>query len=305
MASTQTRDYSRFLANRETYKDTRMDIRNKITGAVVLSVNGDNLREVNLNGANLRDADLRGANLYEVDLSEANLYGANLYEANLSIANLSGADLSGANISEANLSGADLREANLREANLRDANLRDADLREANLSMANLSWANLSWANLSMANLSMANLSLANLSGANISQTLGLTNSANWISESFSTDAFGVLVYKRIGKTQFSIPSNWVIAPGAVLSEIVNPNRTTLCGCGVNFGTLDWCQDNYKTAAIWICRIAWIDLADVVVPYNTDGKARCARLQLLEEIKIDGNGIAISPNRQEVMQEPT
>jgi len=29
----------------------------------------------------------------------------------------------------------------------------------------------------------------------------------------------------------------------------------------------------------------WEDLADVVVPYNTDGKARCARLQLIEPLE--------------------
>lgn len=35
---------------------------------------------------------------------------------------------------------------------------------------------------------------------------------------------------------------------------------------------------------IYRCRIRWIDLAGVVVPYNTDGKARCARLEILEQV---------------------
>jgi len=29
--------------------------------------------------------------------------------------------------------------------------------------------------------------------------------------------------------------------------------------------------------------LAWRDLPDVVVPYGTDGKARCSRLMLLEK----------------------
>ena len=32
---------------------------------------------------------------------------------------------------------------------------------------------------------------------------------------------------------------------------------------------------------LWRCRIRWIDLADLVVPYHTDGKARAGRVELL------------------------
>jgi hypothetical protein len=70
-----------------------------------------------------------------------------------------------------------------------------------------------------------------------------------------------------------------------VLTEIVNPDRCTDCGCGVNFGTRDWVAKNYPDADLWRCRIDWIDLAGVVVPFNTDGKARCGRLTLLEKIE--------------------
>ena len=64
--------------------------------------------------------------------------------------------------------------------------------------------------------------------------------------------------------------------------ETVNPDRCTDCGSGVNFGSREWCERNYTEADLWRCRIEWEDLADVVVPYGTDGKARCARLRLLE-----------------------
>ena len=164
-------------------------------------------------------------------------------------ANLSGADLSGADLSGANLSGADLSGANLREADLRGANL---------------SWAD--------------------LSGANLSRAKGLLVAADWLREHLEMDDLGVLVYKRVGRTQYSQPESWVIEPGSVIEEVVNPCRVNDCACGVNFGTRAWCDENYTTADLWLCRIRWIDLADVVVPYNTDGKARCGRLELVERV---------------------
>jgi len=55
----------------------------------------------------------------------------------------------------------------------------------------------------------------------------------------------------------------------------------------VNFATLEWIkQREYASCdvTVWRCRIEWMDLAGVVVPYNTDGKARCSRLRLLEAV---------------------
>ena len=188
----------------------------------------------------------------------------------LSGADLSGANLRGANLREADLSWADLSEANLREADLSGANLRGANLSEADLRGANLREANLSWADLREADLS---------------ETVGLLDAAAWLRANFETDAEGVVVYKRIGSTGYPTPASWLIEPGAYLTEVVNPSRTVLGACGVNFGTRAWCDKCYIDAALWRCRIEWLDLAGVVVPYHTDGKARCARLRLLEIVE--------------------
>ena len=218
-------------------------------------VRSGDLRAANLSYANLSDADLSDANLRYADLSDANLRAANLRAANLSAA-----DLSAANLRDANLSAADLRAADLRAANLRDANLSDADLRDADLRDANLSYANLSGVK-------------------------GLLDPVEWLKANFESDALGVIVYKRIGgKTEFDAPSHWAVEPGAYLTEVVNPTRTLECACGVNFGTRDWCRWHYEMATLWRCRIEWWDLAGVVVPYNTDGKARCERLRLIEPV---------------------
>ncbi|QMP18230.1 putative pentapeptide repeat protein [Ralstonia phage RpY1] len=83
-----------------------IEIKNRWTGAVILTVESETLSDANLSGADLRGAYLRGA-----DLSDANLSGADLRGADLSGADLGGADLREAHLSEADLSGADLGDA--------------------------------------------------------------------------------------------------------------------------------------------------------------------------------------------------
>jgi len=65
-----------------------IEIKNKYTGAVLYTHNGNTLSGAHLSGAYLRDAYLR----------DANLCGANLCGADLSGANLCGADLFGQKI---------------------------------------------------------------------------------------------------------------------------------------------------------------------------------------------------------------
>ena len=118
-------------------KDKQMiQIRNRFTNEVMISVDTDNLSDADLSGANLSDADLSGANLSDADLS-----GANLSYADLKGADLSYADLKGADLKRADLSGADLIRADLSGANLSYADLRNAGLSGANLSGANLDFS--------------------------------------------------------------------------------------------------------------------------------------------------------------------
>ena len=168
--------------------------------------------------------------------------------------------------------GADL--ADLRGADLGGADLREADLRGADLRGADLSWANLRG---------------ADLRGANLSGAMGLLDPAEWMAK-FPATAEGYVVYKAVGYTSYGSPPHWTIEPGAYLTETVNPSRTDDCGCGVNFGTARFVWDNYPPAQgrnVWECLIEWRNLPGVVVPYNTDGKARCARLKLVRVVSED------------------
>jgi hypothetical protein len=219
------------------------------------------------------------------DLSVADLSGADLSGADLSVANLSGANLSGANLSGADLRGANLSGADLGGANLGSANLRGADLSGADLGVANLSGADLSGADLRGADLRGADLRGADLRGANLSGAQGLRDAAKWMKENFLHNELGYIVYKAIGNTSYSAPSYWKLGViGEWLEEVVNPNRQDDCGCGVNIGTLEWVRNNYPDARYFELLVPWEDAAGIVVPYNTTGKARCARALQVREV---------------------
>jgi hypothetical protein len=171
---------------------------------------------------------------------------------------------------------ADLSDANLRSAELIGAKLSGADLRCANLIGANLYHADLSYADMRGVKLSGADLRCTNLSGAT-----GVLNPSEWMAEKFEATNDGYVVYKAIGDTDYNPPEHWIIKPGAVLTEVCNPDRGTECGCGVNFATREWCK-RYYPCTIWRCVIEWRDLPGVVVPFNAKDKARCDRLRLVE-----------------------
>jgi len=140
-------------------------------------------------------------------------------------------------------------------------------------------------ADLRGASLDGASLDRASLVGANLSGAKGILSASDWLLENFETTADGIIVCKALGKTNYGAPAHWKIEAGEYLTEVVNPCRTADCGCGVNFGTLEWCKKTYPEADLWECLLEWKDLADTVVPYSTDGKARCGRLRLTEIIR--------------------
>ena len=160
------------------------------------------------------------------------------------------------------------------------ANLGGANLGGANLEGANLEGANLEGATLREATLEGANLEGANLEGANLSESTGLLDPIDYLEKNFETTADGIIAYKSFGHLYHS-PAGWAIAPNSIITETVNPNRTDNCGCGVNVATREWIANNTQ-GVVWRVLIRWAWLPGVIVPYNTDGKIRCSRVELLQ-----------------------
>ncbi len=252
---------------------------------------GAELFGADLEGVDLREAQLGLAQLQHANLSRARLAGADLTRADLGSAVLDWADLesavlTGAHISGAGLFGANLKGAHLGGADLTGANLRCARLRSADLRGAILDGADLSGADLRSADLSGAYLGEANLAGANLSGATGLLDPADFLEKHFEWTAEGLVVYKVFGLHR-DPPPEWRIEPGAILSEVCNPDRGTTSGSGINVGPRRWIEEYSPLRPIWRCLIRWIDLAGVVVPFRTEGQIRCARLTLLEPLGLE------------------
>jgi hypothetical protein len=222
--------------------------------------------------------------------------GAILEGARLEGATLRDADLSYADLSYADLRYADLRGANLRGARLKDANLRRADVRGARLEDADLSGADLTNALLSRAHLAGANLEDAILRGADLAGVSGLLDPIAWLERHCERDADGLVVYKLFNTHSPAQPS-WTVEPGAILSETVNPDPATSYGSGINVATRAW-HELLGIRTVWRCRIRWLWLAGVVVPYATNGVFRTGRLELLEQVRLPSAGS--DPTREEM-----
>ncbi len=241
-----------------------------------------NLSDADLSGTDLSGTDLRRAGLNGANLRSADLNGADLRCANLSDADLSDADLGFANLGFANLNDADLRRADLRRTDLRRADLRGANLSDADLSFANLNDADLSDTDLRCANLSDADLRCTNLGGADLSGAKGLLNPIEYIEKNFEKTEDGIIVYKSFGEHYAPNP-NWKIAEGSIIEEVINPLPTTACSCGINVATKEWAERECLNQ-IWECLIRWEWLAGVVVPYQTHGKIRASKVQLIKPV---------------------
>lgn len=235
--------------------------------------------------ADLRRADLHGANLSGADLRCADLRGAALYGADLTDADLRSATLSGAALGRAELLYADLRSATLSDTDLIDAALGGADLRDADLHGADLRGADLRSAKLSGADLRGANLGGADLRRADLRRAKGLLSAIDYMDAHFERTSGGYIAYKIFGD-EHTVPERWRLENGSVINENVNFNRTNECGCGINVAPLEWEKRNHdhETHDIWKVLIRWEWLCGVCVPYNTTGKIRCERVELVEKV---------------------
>ena len=179
---------------------------------------------------------------------------------------------------------ANLSNADLSNADLRYADLSNADLSNANLRYANLRYADLRYADLSNADLSNANLRYADLSNANLRYADGLLSAIDYLTEHFEKTDEGFIAYKTFGG-QYNPPEKWVLQPGSIITENVCFDRCRDCGCGINVAPLEWVEFYYPHNNIWKVLIRFEWLAGVCVPYHTDGKIRCERVELIEIVK--------------------
>jgi len=214
-----------------------------------------------------------------------------LYEKNLVRANFKNAILTFFDFRKANLQEADFTNADLYKAHFEGADLENACFFKANLKEANFNHANLTQVDFGRADLTGVSLINAKTIDTNFSQTKGILSASEWLAENFETFSGGYIVYKAFGSTYYPQPRSWKRSKFIV--ETPNSNRSTHCGCGINFGTISWMLREFEreisTKHVKVRRmyLHWKDLPDVVVPYNVCGKARCRRLEKGEWLSME------------------
>ena len=128
-----------------------------------------------------------------------------------------------------------------------------------------------------------ADLRGADLRGADLSGAV-LMSSINYMEAHFERTEAGYIVYKCFGG-EYAPPEKWEIKAGNTIEETVNPLWTVGCGCGINVAPLEWVRRTHPGKQIWKLLIRWEWLPGVVVPYNTDGKIRRERAELVEAVE--------------------
>ncbi|MCR1959826.1 hypothetical protein SAMN04489758_1281, partial [Thomasclavelia cocleata] len=117
---------------------------------------------------------------------------------------------------------------------------------------------------------------------ANLSNAKGLPSAIEIMNKYFEKTDEGYIAYKTFGLCYKPNP-NWKIEIGEVIEENVNFNRTSGCGCGINVATLDWVKGDITTSGRTIYKVLirneW--LMGVCVPYQTDGKIRCEKVEII------------------------
>lgn len=120
------------------------------------------------------------------------------------------------------------------------------------------------------------------MSKTNLSGSVGLISPIKYMEDHFERVDDGYIAYKVFNAVR-PTPDRWDVKPGSVIDETVNMSRTDECGCGINVAPSKWCKFNFN-GKIWKVLVRWEWLPGVCVPYNTDGKIRCERVQLLEVV---------------------
>jgi len=241
--------------------------------------------ECRIRNSNFSDSNLQNSKFNFSILNDSNFKNALMNKSNLNNVNARSNNFSEASFEYASLSGSIFDNSSFVGVNFVHAGLSGSKFYNADFTGANFINANLSNAHFRNANFSNAKFIKTILSSADFSGAHGLIDPITWMKENFKTDEYGYIVYKGIGNTDYSAPKYWNIKPGSFIEETVNPDRTTECGCGINFGTKEFIKSMFSPKQLWKCRIRWEDLPGLVVPFVSNGKARCSRLELVEVIE--------------------
>lgn len=272
------------------------------------------LKNVYINNLDLSNLDLRNADFAEVELENVNMKatnlsgvrfeGSELNDVNFECANLSGANCSYISIDDsttfrdANLSnvtmidaclmsgcftGAYMKNSILEKSDFKGAHLEYANLENSNLIDVNFSDANLKNAIMRNTDLSGSHMTNLNLIGADFSGAQGLLDPIEFLKSNFECSSEGYIVYKGFD-LYHPRPDKWNLKCGEIISETCNPDRSCLCGSGINVATYPWIKQRLEPKKIYKMLIKYEWLSGVIVPFQTEGEIRTSRAQIIGKV---------------------
>lgn len=123
----------------------------------------------------------------------------------------------------------------------------------------------------------------ADLRGADLRGAKNLLDPIKYLQQNFERTNDGYIVYKTFGSV-YAPPNTWYLIPGNTIEEVCDPNRVDACGCGINVAPLNWVTRN-GSGMVYKLLIRWEWLPGVIVPYNTDGKIRCSKAEIIGPVE--------------------
>jgi len=245
-----------------------------------LDLKGVSLEGLSMNHVSFIRCDFSGAYIQDVDFYKSNLAGSNFRRSDISGTRFNNCHLANVSFRSAQLAacsfiGSALTKATFTLASLEGVSFTDAILDGSHFTKSALLCCDFRGADLCGTTLVSALISECDFSGAR-----SMPNAIDYLKENFEFTSEGMIAYKTFGD-EFNPNLNWDIKEGAVISENVNWNRFNDCGCGINVAPYSWVSCHYS-GKIWKILIRWEWLSGVVVPYDTNGKIRCERAEIVE-----------------------
>lgn len=224
----------------------------------------------------LEDVTLRGLDLTMVLFRGVTLMGCRFESCVLDSANFAFSRMQFSSFSS----------CSMQKASISYSNLATVFFENCNMSNATLKRSHMQGSSFIRCNLFGTRFDESRISECDFSQSSGALNPSDWMAENLERHEDGYIAYKTFEAVRLSNP-NWKIEPGSVINEMVNAGITESCGCGINVSTLRWQEENqpifHKKGPIWRCLIRWEWLPSVVIPWGTNGKFRCGRVELLDK----------------------
>lgn len=223
-------------------------------------------------------SDFTKQRLYSVNFDFRDLNRSNFVNTEIELGSMTKTNLNYSNFEHSSFSMISAPEADFSHSSFYDVKFRATSLKKADFSYTSLINVTFFHCSLMEANFTGAVFSNVSFPFSDLSGAKGFSDPSDFIAKLEHTPD-GVIVYKTFNQF-YDSPSYWEIAPGKILKEECDTNRTVLCSYGINVGTLDWVNKN-TSGPIWRCLIRWEWLPGVVVPFNTNGLFRCNRLEII------------------------